>query len=69
MANEQPRNRDRSSGAAAPLREPSRSQRDRWAAPPGQVVMGPSFYVWDESPRQAREWGIELANAWLAYRR
>jgi hypothetical protein len=32
-------------------------------------VMGPNFYVWDESPKQAREWGVELANAWLARRR
>ena len=36
---------------------------------PGQIVMGPSFYVWDEVPREAREWGIELANAWLSRRR
>jgi hypothetical protein len=35
----------------------------------GQIVMGPSFYVWDESPREAREWGVELANAWLMRRR
>jgi hypothetical protein len=32
----------------------------------GQVVMGPAFYVWDDDPRQAREWGVELAKAWLA---
>ena len=31
--------------------------------PRGQVVMGPCFYVWDESPREAREWGTELATA------
>jgi hypothetical protein len=31
--------------------------------------MGPSFYVWDEVPKQAREWGTELANAWLARQR
>jgi hypothetical protein len=36
----------------------------RQSQPPrGQVVMGPGFYVWDESPREAREWGIELATA------
>ncbi len=29
--------------------------------PRGQVVMGPGFYVWDESPKEAREWGTELA--------
>jgi hypothetical protein len=34
--------------------------------PSGQIVMGPGFYVWDENPREAREWGIELANAWLS---
>jgi hypothetical protein len=44
------------------------SHREPWSGP-GQIVMGPSFYVWDESPRQAREWGVELANAWLARRR
>jgi hypothetical protein len=44
--------------------------RPRWRAESaGQVVMGPSFYVWDEVPQQAREWGIELANAWLARER
>jgi hypothetical protein len=43
-------------------------QQASWTAP-GQVVMGPNFYVWDESPKQAREWGVELANAWLARRR
>jgi hypothetical protein len=32
----------------------------------GQVIEGPAFYVWDEDPRQAREWGVELADAWLA---
>jgi len=42
------------------------AQRGPWS---GQIVMGPSFYVWDESPRQAREWGVELANAWLARQR
>ena len=47
-----------------PLRSPGRDWPER-----GQIVMGPSFYVWDESPKQAREWGVELANAWLARRR
>jgi len=32
----------------------------------GQAIEGPAFYVWDEDPRQAREWGVELADAWLA---
>jgi hypothetical protein len=45
----------------------ARAHRDGWVMPSGQVVMGPSFYVWDESPKQAREWGVELANAWLAH--
>ena len=44
------------------------SQTTPWSGP-GQIVMGPSFYVWDENPREAREWGIELANAWLSRRR
>ena len=44
------------------------SQRGPWTGA-GQIVMGPSFYVWDESPREAREWGVELANAWLSRRR
>ena len=43
-------------------------QRGPWSEA-GQIVMGPSFYVWDENPRQAREWGVELANAWLSRRR
>ena len=47
---------------------PADMQRGPWSGA-GQIVMGPSFYVWDESPRQAREWGVELANAWLARRR
>ena len=37
--------------------EPPESQ------PQGQVVMGPGFYVWDESPEEARAWGVELATA------
>ena len=56
---------DPRAGAPAPLAD---SQRGPWNAT-GRIVMGPSFYVWDESPRQAREWGVELANAWLARRR
>jgi len=31
----------------------------------GQVVMGPAFYIWEEDPQQARQWGAELADAWL----
>jgi hypothetical protein len=62
---EQERHSDRN--AHAPETEPLRSPgRD---CPQGQIVMGPSFYVWDESPKLAREWGVELANAWLARRR
>jgi hypothetical protein len=54
--------------AEAPAEHPfADSQRGPWTA--GQIVMGPSFYVWDESPRQAREWGVELAKAWLTRRR
>ena len=48
-----------------PFAEP---QRTPWSGA-GQIVMGPSFYVWDENPREAREWGTELANAWLSRRR
>ena len=48
--------------------EPCAEQRGPWSGA-GQIVMGPSFYVWDESPQQAREWGVELANAWLSRRR
>jgi len=46
----------------------ARRPRNAWSVP-GQVVMGPSFYVWDESAKQARDWGVELANAWLARER
>jgi hypothetical protein len=58
----------RDSRASAPAQSPLPSQQNGWNTP-GQVVMGPNFYVWDESPKQAREWGVELANAWLARRR
>jgi hypothetical protein len=34
----------------------------------GQVVTGPAFYIWEEDPRQARQWGAELADAWLSTR-
>ena len=66
MSNERPQNRggDLSTGDL-----PRGARRDGWVMPSGQVVMGPSFYVWDESPKQAREWGVELANAWLTQRR
>jgi len=47
------------------LRRATGLQRDA-RAEQGQVVMGPAFYVWDDDPRQAREWGVELAEAWLA---
>jgi hypothetical protein len=56
----------------------TQSPRDRHAMQPeprpsppeqGQVVMGPGFYVWDESPKEAREWGTELATAWLTHSR
>ena len=63
----QERERHSDPNASAPISEPLRSPgRD---AAQGQIVMGPSFYVWDESPKQAREWGVELANAWLARQR
>ena len=65
MSIEQERDGHRDPNPRAPwpetLGSPSPSQ--------GQIVMGPSFYIWDESPKQAREWGVELANAWLARRR
>ena len=32
----------------------------------GRAVTGPAFYIWDEDPRHARQWGAELADAWLA---
>jgi hypothetical protein len=54
--------------AGAKPERSAESQRGPWSDT-GQIVMGPSFYVWDESPRQAREWGVELANAWLMRRR
>ena len=55
--------------AGAPRPEmPTDSQRGPWSGS-GQIVMGPSFYVWDESPREAREWGVELANAWMSRQR
>ncbi|TMA36474.1 MAG: hypothetical protein E6J87_00545 [Deltaproteobacteria bacterium] len=57
-----------SQSPTTPRPESQGLQREAWSAP-GQIVMGPSFYVWDESPKQAREWGVELANAWLAHRR
>ena len=69
MKNEQPRNRDGNFLASDQPHEPRGAHRDGWVMPSGQVVMGPSFYVWDESPKQAREWGVELANAWLTQRR
>jgi hypothetical protein len=57
------------SRVGAPARQPlADSQSGPWTGG-GQIVMGPSFYVWDESPREAREWGVELANAWLSGRR
>ena len=61
--------REENSGDTTQLREPYHSHRDGWVMPSGQIVMGPSFYVWDESPQQARQWGVELANAWLSHRR
>jgi len=60
--------RSREPRASAPLQSPLPPQQNGWTTP-GQVVMGPNFYVWDESPKQARDWGVELANAWLARRR
>jgi hypothetical protein len=54
--------------ASAPRLDSRGSSDHAWPAQ-GQIVMGPNFYVWDESPKQAREWGVELANAWLARRR
>ena len=50
--------RDRRATQDIPQHEPHRTPPSR-----GQVVMGPGFYVWDESPREAREWGLELATA------
>lgn len=35
----------------------------------GQTVSGPAFYVWEEDPRQARQWGAELADAWRSQHR
>ncbi len=70
MRNDELRHREHDSQVNAPL-EPLATQQQRgpWSVGQGQIVMGPSFYVWDESPKQAREWGVELANAWLARRR
>ena len=55
--------------AGASAQHPLADSRRRADPGAGQIVMGPSFYVWDESPREAREWGVELANAWLMRRR
>lgn len=35
----------------------------------GETVSGPAFYVWEEDPRQARQWGAELADAWRSQHR
>ena len=59
------RDRETDNGLRA-LRADGGSATDRER---GQVVMGPEFYVWDEVHSQARAWGIELADAWLARRR
>ena len=57
--NESPMHSERSKRSrTTPHREPRESQ-----PPQGQVVMGPGFYVWDESPKEARAWGVELATA------
>ena len=55
--------------AGAPAQQPLADSQHGAYPGAGQIVMGPSFYVWDESPRQARQWGVELANAWLSQRR
>ena len=68
MSTWQERERHSDPNAHAPGTEPLRSPGRDWQAQ-GQIVMGPSFYVWDESPKQARAWGVELANAWLARQR
>ena len=68
MSTWQERERHSDPNAHAPASEPLRSPGRDWPAQ-GQIVMGPSFYVWDESPKQARAWGVELANAWLARQR
>ena len=65
------RQRDQQHGfqAVIPGPEPfADPQCGPWAGA-GQIVMGPSFYVWDENAREAREWGVELANAWLSRQR
>ena len=63
---EQDRRRDQSANLSRP--EGFEPSGQAWPAQ-GQIVMGPSFYVWDESPKQARDWGVELANAWMMRRR
>ena len=62
------RQRDQQQDFRTGAPEPLADQRGPWSGP-GQIVVGPSFYVWDENPREAREWGVELANAWLSGRR
>jgi hypothetical protein len=65
MSTQQERHSDPNAHAPRePLRSPGRDRPES-----GQIVMGPSFYVWDESAKQARDWGVELANAWLARQR
>ena len=44
-------------------RHETRESQPKRQQPRGQVVMGPGFYVWDENPKEAREWGVELATA------
>lgn len=68
MSTWQEQERHSDPNASAPRSEPLRSPGRDWPAQ-GQIVMGPSFYVWDENAKQAREWGVELANAWLARQR
>jgi hypothetical protein len=68
MRTQQEYDRRRDQSANSPQPDGFGSSGQAWPAQ-GQIVMGPSFYVWDESPKQAREWGVELANAWLAHRR
>lgn len=46
--------------------EPVRDRGADRACVAGQAVAGPAFYIWDEDPRHATQWGAELADAWLA---
>jgi hypothetical protein len=54
-----------SAGAATSSEAPAESERMRAPAQrletAGYAAWGRSFYIWEEDPRQGREWAAELA--------